>query len=342
MSVSFGFTTLTPEPPGIPPILLTSDPNEAETGVPRDATLVYILQDEDTGIDLSTVELEFGPTGGDDEAVVVGGVVQTGGGWTGSAVLSAGNTLCTITLTPPALLEVETAYEAAIEVSDLDANAASFLRTFTTSSVYTPEPEIPSHCAEAIDRVIAQLRGKPLFEGVICALVDPLDEIEAASLQVRELRNLVDGEGAQLDGIGQIVGQAREGQTDAVYRRFLAARILLNRSTGMPEELGAILEVLLDGASAIRIERHYPAATVLRVLDPIPIADGEAYARLLREAPPAGTRLILEYLPPATPLWTWAEWGADPAGATPLAEWGEDPTGAGILAEATDAQQNEV
>ena len=50
--------------------------------------------------------------------------------------------------------------------------------------------------------------------------------------------------GAQLDVLGRIVGEARLGDPDANYRLRIKAGILLNVSSGTPEELLAIFRLL--------------------------------------------------------------------------------------------------
>jgi hypothetical protein len=51
---------------------------------------------------------------------------------------------------------------------------------------------------------------------------------------------------------------------DAAYRLYIAARILLNNSSGTIPELARIFETLNPGAT-VQVDEHYPAAIVVRI-----------------------------------------------------------------------------
>lgn len=67
-------------------------------------------------------------------------------------------------------------------------------------------------------------------------------------------------QGAQLDGIGQIVGLSRfPGQSDDDYREALQFQIFINESSGTPEQLINILKFLTK-AQTVWYNELYPAA----------------------------------------------------------------------------------
>lgn len=87
-----------------------------------------------------------------------------------------------------------------------------------------------------------------------------IQNIEDTLEKLRSERNLDTAIGVQLDGLGQILGLARnDGESDEDYRERLKFQIFINRGTGTPEEVIAILKFLTD-ATRIRYIEYYPAA----------------------------------------------------------------------------------
>ena len=115
-------------------------------------------------------------------------------------------------------------------------------------------------------------------EKFIAALVAGLQDIEDAMLAILAQRLIDNAIGAQLDLIGRVVGQKRLGLSDADYRRYLRARISVNRSSGtMPEIIAIARLVLGDLEGSIVIRTVYNATFILEVQDR-PTTDAEASA----------------------------------------------------------------
>jgi hypothetical protein len=98
--------------------------------------------------------------------------------------------------------------------------------------------------------------------------------------------------GAQLDNLGEIVGQPREGRTDDVYRLWLQARILVNRSTGKADDTLTLL-ALIAGDSDFDLIEYPPAAYAVYAFDLG--VDEQAVFDLVKLVKPAGVRMILVY-----------------------------------------------
>jgi hypothetical protein len=97
---------------------------------------------------------------------------------------------------------------------------------------------ISDHITRAKIRLIEQYKGKPKVEGVIEALVKPLQEIEDVLQQLKTERWVDSAVGVQLDKIGEIVGMEREyEQGDEDYRLLIKAKIIMNLNQGTPEEV---------------------------------------------------------------------------------------------------------
>lgn len=146
------------------------------------------------------------------------------------------------------------------------------------------------------------------IEKLLTILVDPAQDIEDA-LQQLNLERFVDtADGEQLDIIGRIVGQEREGLSDADYRRYIRARIAANNSEGTIQDLLTVaFLVVYDVAAYFQAESQQIATVVLRVRDlAISQALADILIKFLGDTVSAGVRVILEYSD-QTPS-TWFQW----------------------------------
>jgi hypothetical protein len=100
--------------------------------------------------------------------------------------------------------------------------------------------------------------------------------------------------GVNLDQWGSLVGEARDGLEDIDYRRFIRARILVNRSKGTTDEM-IVLYRLLMGTEDVRHTNLQPATFKLEAVRQTLLDDAIA-ARVLRmmtEAAPSGRQMLL-------------------------------------------------
>lgn len=81
---------------------------------------------------------------------------------------------------------------------------------------------------------------------LVAAFAAPAQDVENALQQLLLQRWIDTAVGVQLDQLGEIVGQSRQGLDDDDYRRFCRARILTNRSDGRFETLIAIALLVLN------------------------------------------------------------------------------------------------
>src|SRR5690606_29928755 len=146
---------------------------------------------------------------------------------------------------------------------------------------------------------------------------------------VQFVRDVAGASGAQLDEIGAVVGQPREGRDDATYRRWIHARMLINRGAGELETLIQAMRLTLDAENPRAVE-SYPARVHLHT-DGLSITDAEAadVLRMLRGARAAGVRLVLYYEPHPLPE-TFTFNGTEEQGFGDSA----DPTAGGTLSAA--------
>lgn len=80
--------------------------------------------------------------------------------------------------------------------------------------------EVIPYIEEARERVTEQFKGKETFDKFLQILISGQYEIELAVQQVMQLRSIDTAFGAQLDNIGEIVGQPRELLEADLYEYF--------------------------------------------------------------------------------------------------------------------------
>jgi len=152
--------------------------------------------------------------------------------------------------------------------------------------------EIADHVDQAKARLIQQYKERPRVEGTIEAFTQGAQDLETTAKDLNEKRGLDTSTGAQLDGVGLIVGEERRpGESDTDYRVRIKARIGINLSQGQPERMietfqiltGApivLLQELMSGAVALSSEISF--ATQEEVDDII---------RIMESVAPAGVRV---------------------------------------------------
>lgn len=148
--------------------------------------------------------------------------------------------------------------------------------------------------------VYEQFRGLPKFAAWVGMIATQAQDLEDATQALLTIISIDDSVGAQLDNLGRIIGQARAGVDDDIYRTYLRARILINKSTGTAESLYRIFRVAFAeeafGGLHYVIRNGGNKSFVLQVLGAFSSSQTAAIAvSFLREAKEAGARAILEW-----------------------------------------------
>jgi hypothetical protein len=119
--------------------------------------------------------------------------------------------------------------------------------------------QITTHEQDALNRLIYQYKGKVNLKNLIKDLsTTQIQEIENAAIELYSRLNIDDSEGVQLNKIGEIVGQPRNGLSDTTYRIFLKAKIAVNVSEGDIEQVISVWK-LMTGSSIVSLLEAYPA-----------------------------------------------------------------------------------
>jgi hypothetical protein len=183
--------------------------------------------------------------------------------------------------------------------------------------------------ATALSRLLAQFQGKPRIEALITAWMTEFQKIEDAFWAVfvgRLLQN--NPAGNILDELGGIVGQPRQGFSDAVYALLISARIATNRSDGKRESLISISQ-LLTPSTPIET-REYIGAVVITVLAPITVPPQVLAQQFMERAQLSGVRMtVLWTMEPManTLLWGYTRGGiTDPTSDQSPGYYGAGPS----------------
>lgn len=116
--------------------------------------------------------------------------------------------------------------------------------------------------AIAKDRLSGQFSDSPKLNAVMAAIVAPLGMAENDADTLVTARWIETAEGAQLDGVGSIVGEMRLGRDDATYREAIKFRIFVNTSGATRSDLISALHFLTAPTDA-QYQDSYPATALL-------------------------------------------------------------------------------
>lgn len=160
-----------------------------------------------------------------------------------------------------------------------------------------------THVAEAIRNLIDVFEDKPKVVGLLTAFVNRIQDLENTFSDVLTKTALGNAAGAQLDLLGAIVGEARNGRTDLQYATAINARIRLLQSEGTIEDMLDLITSIV-GSLQVNIVEFYPAkfsATIEDPVDPTEVDIG-AMGNLMASGKPAGVGMDLIYYTSTNPF----------------------------------------
>lgn len=154
--------------------------------------------------------------------------------------------------------------------------------------MFTP---ISDHQTEAKARLITQYRESGQLRGLVGAIVKPIQAIEDALVQLNTQRQLDTATGVNLDRLGDILGFPRPpGDSDALYRQKLLARVKINTSQGEPERVIETFK-LFTGATQVQLYEGSPAEIhIASEYVPPDQATVDLLLGIIEEILPAGVR----------------------------------------------------
>jgi len=83
--------------------------------------------------------------------------------------------------------------------------------------------------------LLQQYKNKPRFKSILEASNNQADDLEDGLFEIRDDYWVTTATGVQLDTIGEIVGEERNGRNDTDYRQAILFRIQTNYGSGEPE-----------------------------------------------------------------------------------------------------------
>lgn len=123
------------------------------------------------------------------------------------------------------------------------------------------------HAALAVERLITILKETTVQDLIEAIATTSNQAVDEATVAVIDARTLDGATGVQLDLIGTVVGQPRNGLSDdADYRLRLRARIAINRSGGTAEDILSAVDLLITSSQTLELREEFPAALTLFVL----------------------------------------------------------------------------
>jgi hypothetical protein len=96
------------------------------------------------------------------------------------------------------------------------------------------------------------------------SFIKEVQVIENMLDDLKTKRSITTGEGVQLDVIGEIVDELRNGRSDNDYRDAINLKILLNVASGKAETILTFLDAVTS-STQIRLVEEYPAGVVIYV-----------------------------------------------------------------------------
>ena len=148
-----------------------------------------------------------------------------------------------------------------------------------------------NHVEEAQANLVSQFRDKAILEALVASYVEQVQQLENVFFELLEERSKDRSVGAQLDGIGSIVGEPRQSRTDDAYRLAIGARTILNLGNGTPEDIIRLIRALV-GDKVVKIIESSPAHFDAFVSEPIFDVDAFRVSTFVQSAKPAGVRGI--------------------------------------------------
>lgn len=156
---------------------------------------------------------------------------------------------------------------------------------------------------EAQKQFICFLECNPQLEGLLCALIEQIEDLESVNLAMFSALDCDTATGASLEAIGNIVGELKAGRSDTDYRTAIKTKIGVNNSSGTGEEIIVAVQGILGTGSPIQIIEFYPGTLyVYFPSSPTTVPEPSALQAAVQRVTAAGVRSIVWYFTTPTPF----------------------------------------
>jgi hypothetical protein len=250
-------------------------------------TIQIILSDTGggaLGIDLATISVMLYRVG-EWRTLVSGGAI----GADGAGIILPNATLgYDLTVRPTADL-ADARWYVAVACYNLTADPLSALRGFTAWAEETPAED---HASFAAANLLAQYTDATRLKDALAVLMGEVQNAEDLTYEMLAERSVYTAIGVQLDTLGVLVGQGRidpYAALDEIYRLFILARIMVNKSDGRWPQILAVLE-RIGIYEPIGAREYYPATIQTECTAVIDATYAAAIWEIVQDAGPAGVR----------------------------------------------------
>lgn len=161
-----------------------------------------------------------------------------------------------------------------------------------------PTP-ITDHVERGKARLTSMFRGRAVIEGLLKVYLGKIQTLENEFWLVINGRSIDTAIGAQLDKVGALVLETRDGRADADYREAIRLKVLILRSTGRVVDVLRIINIASKGAYW-EYRDAYPAGFHALFTGDVPAF--RALAHALTQAKPNGVGRNVLYGTPHTEL----------------------------------------
>ncbi|MEY4581290.1 MAG: hypothetical protein RL701_5993 [Pseudomonadota bacterium] len=109
----------------------------------------------------------------------------------------------------------------------------------------------PDHSIAAFARQLAQDQKRRIISAITRIKAGRKQQLENVLWEIYEQLDLSQAVGAQLDRLGAIVGEPRNGRSDSRYRLWIRARARVNRSAGRPDDSLQVARLLIESDATV-------------------------------------------------------------------------------------------
>jgi hypothetical protein len=109
--------------------------------------------------------------------------------------------------------------------------------------------KITTHVQDALDRLLEQYKYRPQYVAFFTAFLQHVQKLEDALFPLDQYRQLAFAYGLQLDKLGEIIGQARNGLNDIDYLVLLLGTIAENNSDTTAPSMLTIVQTLFQATN---------------------------------------------------------------------------------------------
>lgn len=148
-----------------------------------------------------------------------------------------------------------------------------------------------AHTVIALNRLLYGFQGadQPNIQAIISTLSAQAEELEAMFLDLCS-ETIDTAVGAQLDGLGRVVGELRLGRSDVDYRAAIQSRIVINKGNATIEDILFVMGSVLPAGFPMQLTEPADATVWVDFLQALTASEpsGEVLASLLDRASGAG------------------------------------------------------